>query len=111
MNADTKKLEQLTPSISTKGETTLLRPDGSKVPSHWTIFTKDELVTVKDHTFRIAHLGESYLVLEPITPQDTVNLLDALKGENQRLDKSIEDQLEQALGLTQEHLKNLKSKD
>lgn len=48
----------------------LLRPDGTPVPKHWSVFKTDELVVVKNYTFRVAHLGESYLVLEPVKPVD-----------------------------------------
>ena len=44
----------------------LLRADGSPVPAHWPIFTVGETVVLKGYTFRVAHLNESTLVLEPV---------------------------------------------
>jgi hypothetical protein len=46
--------------------TVLLRPNGEPVPKHWTVLTAGEHVVVKDYTFKVAHIGESYLVLEPV---------------------------------------------
>lgn len=45
---------------------TLIRPDGTPVPKHWTIFTVGEHVVVKDWTFRVAHINEATLILEPV---------------------------------------------
>lgn len=49
-------------------KTTLLHPDGTPVPEHWGVYTVGELVEVKNHTFRIAYIGKSVLVLEPVGP-------------------------------------------
>ena len=46
----------------------LLRPNGEPVPKHWSIFKENEYVIVKDYTFKVAHIGESYLILEPVGP-------------------------------------------
>lgn len=51
-----------------KAEARLLRPDGSPVPEHWGIYTVGELVVLKAHTFRVAHIGEAHLLLEPVGP-------------------------------------------
>jgi len=45
---------------------TLVRPNGEPVPRHWMILTEGEHVAVKDYTFKVVHIGESYLVLEPV---------------------------------------------
>lgn len=44
----------------------LYRPNGTKVPKHWTILSVGELVVIKDYTFKVAHIGESHLLLEPV---------------------------------------------
>jgi hypothetical protein len=49
-------------------EPRLLRPDGSEVPEHWSVFTVGERVVVKNYTFKVAHIGESHLLLEPAGP-------------------------------------------
>lgn len=61
MNPDTNKLEQL--AVTAAGQ--LVRPDGSPVPPHWTVFTVGDSVTIRDTTFRVAHVNESCVVLEP----------------------------------------------
>ena len=50
----------------------LLRPDGTPVPQHWTVLTVGELVDVKGYTFRVAHINESTLLLEPMKATDIV---------------------------------------
>lgn len=45
----------------------LFRPDGSPVPKHWTIFAIGELVVIKDYTFKVAHIGESHILFEPVS--------------------------------------------
>jgi hypothetical protein len=83
MNPDTNKFEQLGCKVSaeqaeselagmkelleremTRGQ--LVRPDGSPVPKHWSVFAVDEHVVVKDYTFKVAHIGEGYMVFEPV---------------------------------------------
>ena len=51
-----------------KGHSTLVRPDGSPVPAHWPVFTVGELVVLKDYTFKVAHISESTILLEPVKP-------------------------------------------
>ena len=46
----------------------LVRPNGEPVPKHWSVFRVDEEVVVKDYTFKVAHIGESHLLLEPVGP-------------------------------------------
>ena len=75
MNPETNKFEALFVEalFATKQKseqedsgTVLLRPNGEPVPKHWTVLTEGEHVVVKDYTFKVAHIGESYLVLEPV---------------------------------------------
>lgn len=47
---------------------TLVRPDGSPVPEHWSVFRVGEEVVVKNYTFKIGYIGESALLLEPVGP-------------------------------------------
>ena len=46
----------------------LLRPDGSKVPEHWSIFSVGEHVVVNNYTFKVAYIGETSILLEPVGP-------------------------------------------
>jgi len=74
MNPETNKFEPLTQAkdpdmVASKmidTLSTLLRPNGQPVPSHWTTFTLGELVVIKNYTFRVAYIGESALLFEPI---------------------------------------------
>lgn len=65
IDPDTNQIEHLT---ELAGD--LFRPDGSKVPKHWSTFRVGELVTVKDYTFKVAYIGESNVLLEPVAPTD-----------------------------------------
>lgn len=69
MNPDTNKFEEL--REPTKDDTfysRLLRPDGSPVPSHWSIFSVGDHVIVNNYSFKVAHIGEQHLLLEPAGP-------------------------------------------
>ena len=44
----------------------LLRPDGSPVPKHWSKFAVGEDVVIKDYTFRVAYIGETSILFEPV---------------------------------------------
>ena len=48
--------------------TTLLRPDGTPVPKHWTIFAIGEHVVIKNYTFRVAYYNETSILFEPVGP-------------------------------------------
>lgn len=48
----------------------LFRPDGSPVPIHWSVFKIGELVMIKDYTFRVAYIGESNILFEPVKPDE-----------------------------------------
>lgn len=50
----------------------LLRPDGSRVPSHWAVFSVGELVVIKDKTFRCAYIGETAILFEPVLPSEAL---------------------------------------
>ena len=46
----------------------LYRPDGSLVPDHWSIYQAGEKVVIRNYTFEVAYIGETYMVLEPVGP-------------------------------------------
>lgn len=59
----------------------LVRPNGLPIPAHWAVFQMDELVVLKDYTFRVAYIGESAILLEPVRPEDA--LRDAPNGKKE----------------------------
>lgn len=63
MNPDTNKFE---PLLQNPPGTKLLRTDGSTVPDHWSTFQIDEYVAIKDYTFKVAYIGETSILFEPI---------------------------------------------
>lgn len=67
MNPETNRLEALRFIDDIRGSQ-LVRPNGEPVPPHWPVFAEGELVELKGYTFKVAHIGESYLVLEPTGP-------------------------------------------
>lgn len=84
MNPDTNRFEALeealidTPAqrlafvdelVAKVSAAKLLRPDGSEVPKHWAIFKVGELVVIKDYTFKVAYIGETAILFEPVGPQ------------------------------------------
>ena len=84
MNPDTNKLEPLfdASDLEERGKTLreliegttaqLVRADGSPMPSHWCTFHVGELLVLKNYTFRVAHISESTLLLEPVKPEDAL---------------------------------------
>lgn len=46
----------------------LFRADGTLVPAHWSGFREGEDVIIKNYTFKVKTVGESYLLLEPMGP-------------------------------------------
>jgi hypothetical protein len=65
---ETAKFEKQLGDLSQKFNTTLLWPDGSPVPKHWTIFRVGELVVIKDYTYRVAYIGENNILFECVKP-------------------------------------------
>ena len=61
MNPETLKFE----SLSEGPLDQLIRPNGTPVPSHWAVFTVDELVVIKGHTFKVVYIGEGCIMFEP----------------------------------------------
>lgn len=85
MNPETNKFEPLSEDVKKFNEAmaklkgakvnchiNLLRPDGSPVPIHWSVFKVGELVMIKDYTFRVAYIGESNILFEPVHPEDSL---------------------------------------
>lgn len=73
MNPESNEFEQLVrkqledrPPGSVVGR--LLRPDGSPVPEHWTIFKIGEHVAIKNYTFEVAYIGKTSILFEPVGP-------------------------------------------
>lgn len=73
MNPDTNRFEKLQEMVAATESKLLretfgkvLRPDGSEVPSHWATFQLGELVVIKDYTFRVAYIGETAILFEPV---------------------------------------------
>lgn len=70
MNPETNSFEMLSKYLETDDTGNqfkkLLRPNGEPVPAHWPVFRVDEEIVVKDYTFKVAHIGEKHLLLEPV---------------------------------------------
>lgn len=47
----------------------LVRPDGSPVPGHWAVFAMGENVVIKGYTFKVAYVGETSILFEPVAPE------------------------------------------
>lgn len=58
-----RQCEELGQSVE---DSVLVRPDGSPVPKHWSVFSVGELVVIKDYTFRVAYIGEKIILFEPV---------------------------------------------
>ncbi len=82
MNPETNKFEKLElddnylkdkiESLGEQFEKKLIRPDGTPVPDTWMVFLVGELVEIKNYTFRVAYIGESNILFEPIKPEDAL---------------------------------------
>jgi len=46
----------------------LLRPDGTPVPKHWSIFKVDENYIINNYTFKCKYIGETSILFEPVGP-------------------------------------------
>jgi hypothetical protein len=61
--ADTATLGLLRKMVQ---QQTLLRPNGEPVPQHWTQFQVGECVVIKNYTFKVAYIGETAILFEPV---------------------------------------------
>lgn len=77
MNPDKNRFEQLQPPTDEQKELLkkmtshlpcLLRPNGEPVPETWTKFQIGEEVVIKDYTFKVAYIGETAILFEPVGP-------------------------------------------
>jgi len=79
MNPDTNRFEQLQEAspeqnsamqrlANAVAQSRLVRPDGSPVPAHWSVFTVGEEVVIKNYTFKVAYIGETSILFEPVAP-------------------------------------------
>ena len=86
MNPETNQFEQLSEIFRAEGNSSvgpnasdqmsalqrqlaggpLIRPDGTPVPKHWSVFTVGDNVVVNNYTFKVAYMNETTLVLEPV---------------------------------------------
>lgn len=77
MNPDTNRFESLIPAedqdalLKLKEQAdsqlvSLLRPDGSPVPKHWAVFKVGEVITIKNYSFKVAYIGETAILFEPV---------------------------------------------
>ncbi len=46
----------------------LIRPDGTPVPKHWAVFHVGEEIVIKGYTFKVAYIGETSILFEPVGP-------------------------------------------
>ncbi len=63
-NPETNRLEALHPDPT--DATKLVRPDGTPIPKNAIVFHEGEEVVLKGYTYRVAHINEASIVLEPV---------------------------------------------
>ena len=85
MNPDTNRFEELSEGSELKEKFlaeynkckahspedvpgTLFRPNGEPVPKTWTVFEMGENVVIKNYTFKVAYIGETSVLFEPVGP-------------------------------------------
>jgi hypothetical protein len=75
MNPETNRFESLQEDKTLRDKilaldqrANLLRPDGTPVPKHWSIFAIDEEITIKNYTFKVVYINESSITFEPVKP-------------------------------------------
>jgi hypothetical protein len=44
----------------------LVNKDGNPIPKHEIVFKIDELVVIKDYTYRVKYIGETAILFEPV---------------------------------------------
>ena len=84
MNPETNRFEELHDLVAEEsedslfpgiGESTFVRTDGSPVPKQWAVFGIGEVFVIKGYTFRVAYVGETAILFEPVAPPITEELL------------------------------------
>jgi len=78
MNPETNKFEHLGDEGMERGQesmedvramySNLVRPDGTPVPKHWSIFQVGEKYVINDYTFECKYIGETSILFEPVGP-------------------------------------------
>ena len=72
MNPETNQFEELSEAVAAASSETkllpgqLVRPDGSPVPEHWSVFTVGEEIPIKGYVFKVAYIGETSILFEPV---------------------------------------------
>ncbi len=46
----------------------LLRPDGTEVPKHWSVFVIGTNYVINNYTFKCVYIGETSILFEPVKP-------------------------------------------
>jgi len=62
------KLEQANIAMAAPGPANpyeIFKPNGQPLPGHWAAFQTNEVVTIKNHSFKVVHIGDSHM-LEPL---------------------------------------------
>lgn len=70
-SAIAEQLKRLVPLV--------VSPTGKPLSKNRTLFTTGELVTLKESTFKVVYLNDSTLVLEPVTLEDSIGILEEAK--------------------------------
>jgi len=63
-----RKEEALQRKLDKHTRSQLVRPDGSPVPEHWSVFKIGEEIAIKNYTFKVAYIGETAILFEPVGP-------------------------------------------
>jgi hypothetical protein len=50
------------------GLKSLLRPDGTPVPKHWSIFRVNEIYEINGYMFKCKYIGDTSILFEPHGP-------------------------------------------
>lgn len=71
MNPETNRFEPLTEDVKEHNRKVeemfkLIRPDGSPVSKHWSVFQEGEDIVIKSYTFKVKAIGETYILFEPV---------------------------------------------
>jgi hypothetical protein len=60
-------------------KTSIIAPNGKPVPEHLSRFTVGEKVVIKGYTFKVAYVGETSVLFEPIGPVLIENKIGGIK--------------------------------
>jgi hypothetical protein len=78
MNPETNKFEHLEFETDSENEALgkmlegaygeLFRPNGKRVPKHWSVFSVGKNYEINGYTFKCAYIGETSILFEPVGP-------------------------------------------